>query len=155
MPTQIERIENELKIAGFDLNERNEINSEDDYSQAIGKAAYDVCKLFCEQNHSGMSANLTINLITRLLKGDTLTPLTNDPSEWSHEEWDKEGHYQSKRNFSCFSDDGLKTYYNIDEEENRNWELDENGKKTGWSSIKPRDQLIYHELKSKEELKSQ
>ena len=153
MTTQLERIENELRLAGFDLTERNEINSDDDYSQSIGKAAYDVCKLFCEQDHSGMSAGLTINLITRLLKGDTLTPLTNDPSEWRHEEWDEEGHYQSKRKFSCFSDDGLKTYYDIDEEENREWELDDNGNKTGWSSVKPHDQLVYHELKSREELK--
>ena len=155
MVTQLERIENELRIAGYNLQDKDEINSEDDYAQFVGKAAYDVCKLFCEQGHSGMSAGFTISLITKLLKGDTLTPLTNDPSEWSHEEWYGEGHYQSKRNFSCFSDDNLKTYYDIDEEENREWELDDNGNKTGWSSVKPRDQLIYHELKSREELEAE
>lgn len=155
MVTQLERIENELRIAGYNLQDKDEINSDDDYAQSVGKAAYDVCKLFCEQGHSGMSAGFTIGLITKLLKGDNLTPLTNDPSEWSHEEWHGEGHYQSKRNFSCFSDDNLKTYYDIDEEENREWELDDNGNKTGWSCIKPREQLIYHELKSREELKKE
>ena len=149
MVTQLERIENELRIAGYNLQDKDEINSDDDYAQSVGKAAYDVCKLFCEQGHSGMSAGFTIRLITKVLKGDTLTPLTNDPSEWSHEEWHEEGQYQSKRNFSCFSDDNLKTYYDINEEENRVWELDDNGNKTGWSCIKTREQLIYYELKSR------
>ena len=92
-----------------------------------------------------------------MLKGDTLTPLTNDPSEWEQhpKEMDPQQTWQSKRKFSCFSDDNLKTYYDIDEEENREWELDDNGNKTGWSSVKPRDQLIYHELKSREELEAE
>ena len=157
MVTQLERIENELRIAGYNLQDKDEINSDDDYAQSVGKAAYDVCKLFCEQDHSGMSAGFTIGLITKLLKGDNLTPLTNDPSEWEQhpKEMDPQQTWQSKRKFSCFSDDNLKTYYDIDEEENREWELDDNGKRTGWSSVKPRDQLIYHELKSREELEKQ
>ena len=157
MVTQFERIENELRIAGYTLQDKDEINSQDDYAHFVGKGADDVCKLFCEQGHSGMSAGFTISLITKLLKGDTLTPLTNDPSEWEQhpKEMDPQQTWQSKRKFSCFSDDNLKTYYDIDEEENREWELDDNGNKTGWSSVKPRDQLIYHELKSREELEAE
>lgn len=117
MTSMLEKIENELKLAGYKLEPVKEGNwSEDDYVQQIGNCAYEICKLFCEQGHSGMSAEFTIALITKLLKGDILAPLTNNPDEWClicEEPNNKK--YQSKRKFSCFSRD-LKTYYDIDDE---------------------------------------
>ena len=155
MTTQLERIENELKLAGYKLNPvKDTFESDDDYSQSIGTCAYEICKMFYNQDHSGFSAKCTLRLLQRLLVEEgTLTPLTNDPTEWDkHDYGDGEVSYQSKRNFSCFSDDNLKTYYDIEAEENRDFELDDNGKRTGWSSLKPAAQRVRHELKSREEV---
>lgn len=156
MMNQLERIENELKLAGFKLEPVKEhFETDEDYSQSIGTCAYEICKLFSEQGHSGYSAQCTLQILKRLLiEEDTLSPLTNDPNEWEQHSKEMDPHqtWQSKRKFSCFSDDNLKTYYDIDAEENRDFELDDNGKRTGWSSLKPKDQMVRHELKSKEEL---
>lgn len=159
MTSMLERAKYELNLAGYRLEPVPESNwTEDDYVQSIGNCAYELVETFCKQEHSGMSAGFCIGLLEKLLRGDILSPLTNDPEEWVSvaEEWgeDTPNKYQSKRKFSCFSDDGLKTYYDIEEECNRNWKLDENGERTGWSSLKSRDQLTYHELKSKADLDS-
>ena len=157
MTTQLERIENELRLAGFRLEPvKEKFESDDDYSQSIGTSVWEVCKLFCSQGHSEFSAECAIEMIIKLLKGKALSPLTNDPSEWENLEsfYGTEGktQWQSKRDIHCFSDDNLKTYYDIDDEKNREWEVDEAGKRTGWSFVKPKEQLIRHELKSKDEL---
>lgn len=155
MTTQLERIKNELLLAGYHCQPVSEIKSDDDYAQSVGTCAWEICKKFNEYEHSGMSAGFAIQLITTLLNGGILSPLTNNPDEWiccSETYGVSSGNiYQSKRKFSCFSDDGLKTYYDIDEDCNRNWELDSAGNRTGWSSTKPKEDLVYHEL---EECKS-
>ena len=80
------------------------------------------------------------------MDGKTLTPLTADPDEWYSYDKDQPTKYQSKRCSSCFSDDDLKTYYDINAKENREFELDEDGNRTGWSSLKPFEELVKHEL---------
>jgi hypothetical protein len=151
MTTQLERIEYELKLAGYRLEPVKEENwNEDDYVQNIGNCAWEVCKLFCEQGHSGMSAGYTLSIIKTLLDGQTLTPLTDNPYEWTNCSGyceDETKMYQSKRNFGCFSEDNLKTYYDINAEENKQYELDENGNKTGWACFVGRDKAVKHELK--------
>lgn len=147
MTSQLERIEYELKKAGFDLKDREEIKTEDDYSQAIGTSVWKVCKVFCSHDHSGFSAKMALNMLKALLiEGKPLSPLTNDPKEWTDisvcsTEMSSGSLYQSKRNFSCFSDDGLKTYYDIDAEENIEYELDENGNRTGGIIHKPSKEM--------------
>lgn len=124
MTTLLEKIEYELKLAGYRLEPIKEGNwSEDDYVQQIGNCAYEMCKLFSEQGHSEMSAEFTIELLYKLLKGDILTPLTNDKKEWL-QICDEPNNmmYQSKRKFSCFSKD-LKTYYDIDDKNREEKEL--------------------------------
>ena len=97
-----------------------------------------------------MSAGYTLSIIKTLLDGQTLTPLTDNPEEWTDCSQYFEGDnkkYQSKRNFGCFSEDNLKTYYDINAEENKHYEFDENGNKTGWSCFVGRDRAVKHELK--------
>ena len=152
MTSVLERAKYELNLAGYRLEPVPDSDwSEDDYVQNIGNCVYELIKVFCAQGHSGMSAGFCISLTEKLLKGDILSPLTNNPEEWVSlaEEWgeDIQDAYQSKRKFSCFSDDGLKTYYDTEEDCNRNWELDQDGNRTGWSSLKAKDQLVRHELK--------
>ena len=54
---------------------------------------------FCEQDHSGMSAEFTIHLIEKLLKGELLSPLTNNPDEWTDVSDFQGCSYQSKEDF--------------------------------------------------------
>lgn len=137
MTTQLERIKYELELAGFKIDEtpkETKIDSDESYTQAIGNDVYQICKMFSEQEHSGYSASIALSLIDKLLiKGLPLSPLTSDPNEWTK----CENIYQSKRDFSCFSDDDLKSYYDIDAEENKIYELDENGNKTCYYSLLP------------------
>ena len=118
MTTNLERIEYELKLAGYKLEPIDEKESSDEkYVQSIGNCVYEICKLFAEQGHSGLSANITLQLLDELLvKGNTLSPLTNNPDEWEDmTKMSGEQLYQSKRKFTCFSNDGLNTYYDIDD----------------------------------------
>ena len=119
MTTNLERIEYELKLAGYKLEPIDENEPSDEkYVQRIGNCVYEICKLFAEQGHSGLSANITLQLLEKLLvKSNTLSPLTNNPDEWM-DVTEMSGYklHQSKRKFSCFSNDGLNTYYDIDDE---------------------------------------
>lgn len=118
--------EDELKRTGL-------LNKGSDYDGAIGKAVLKLMKAHCNQGHSGFSSSYTVHIFSELVAGRALTPLTNDPEEWFKFDKDMLGHecWQSKRSYSCFSDDNLKTYYDIDEKD------------------KPK-----HELKSKEKIKA-
>lgn len=135
MTTNLERIEYELRKAGYNLEDTENSNSDNDFAQSIGKCVWDICKLFASQEHSGFSAKLTLDLLKRVLIDEQpLTPLTNNPNEWQEDVSGEEGHYQSKRRFSCFSDDNLKTYYDIEASENKIVETDENG--VSWVTYK-------------------
>ena len=119
MVTNLERIEYELKLAGYKLEPIPEGKfTEDSYVQSIGNCVWEICKLFASQNHSGMSASFTLQLLeTLLIKEGTLTPLTNNPDEWIDcSEMSIKPTFQSKRKFACFSDDNLKTYYDVNDE---------------------------------------
>ena len=128
MTTNLERIEYELKLAGYNLDQE-----EFDFVNECGKSAYEICKVFAEQGHSGMSASITLGLLKKLLiDEDPLSELTDNPDEWLDvSDMCNEIQYQSKRDFSCFSTD-LKSYWDIDE-----IEQDEHG-----NNVK-----IMHELK--------
>jgi hypothetical protein len=119
MTTNLERIEYELKLAGYKLEPIDENDPSDEkYVQRIGNCVYEICKLFAEQGHSGLSANITLQLLDELLvKSNTLSPLTNNPDEWM-DVTEMSGYklHQSKRKFSCFSDDNLNTYYDTNDE---------------------------------------
>ena len=119
MTTNLERIEYELKLAGYKLEPIDENEPSDEkYVQRIGNCVYEICKLFAEQGHSGLSANITLQLLYELLvKGNTLSSLTNNPDEWM-DVTEMSGYklHQSKRKFSCFSDDNLNTYYDTNDE---------------------------------------
>jgi hypothetical protein len=125
----------ELKKAGYTLSLPKD-DDKDWYNQMVGINAYEVCKCFCRQGHSGMSANFTIYLITKLLKGELLSPLTNDPDEWNDVTgMSNEKLYQSKRRSSCFTKN-MTTYYDIDDEDNMIFELDDKGERTGGYRLK-------------------
>lgn len=81
-----------------------------------------VIEAFSEQGHSGLSAMIAVNVIKDLLLYKNLTPLTDNPDEWTaiSEEVMGGGErvWQSKRNPEAFSKDGGKTYYLLSEGDN-------------------------------------
>ncbi len=113
MSNLVKHAEKELKLAGL-------MDKDSDYNGELGKSVLKLVKEFSKQGHSGMSAAMTVDILQRLLRYETLTPLKNpietgeyiDVSSYSDE---KPGTMlQSTRNFSVFSNDGGKRWYDID-----------------------------------------
>jgi hypothetical protein len=100
----------ELQLAGL-------FHKDSDYDGMLGKAVLDIIKIFANQGHSGMSAHYALDLVNRLGNFEVLMPLTDNPSEWMFidESNSVKPCWQSRRQSNCFSEDGGKTYYNIDE----------------------------------------
>jgi hypothetical protein len=101
----------ELDLAGM-------FDKDSDYEGMLGEAVMDLIELFASQGHSGFSAAMTVDLFDRLASYKPLTELTDNPDEWndvSEFQGGKPG-WQSTRSPSCFSNDGGKTYWDIDED---------------------------------------
>jgi hypothetical protein len=82
----------------------------DDHDAHIARCVLDLVQIFSEQGHSGMSALITIEIFNRVARYQTLTPITDNPREWS----DHGDLWQSERQSSLFSNDGGKTYWDVD-----------------------------------------
>ena len=108
--------ERELRLAGlFDKNS--------DYDGMIGEAVMKLVRAFSGDGHSGGSASVTLAAFDRVVRFKTLTDITSDPSEWMHIAEEVAGQHggvwQNTRQSSCFSNDGGKTYYDIDAGDDR------------------------------------
>ena len=102
----------ELELAGL-------FDEDSDYGGMSGEAALEIVAVFAKQGHSGFSASLTTDIVTRLMQFKPLTPLTYAPDEWNHIHEDIAGGkdtYQNRRKSTVFSDDGLQTWYDLDED---------------------------------------
>lgn len=62
----------------------------------VTKNVMDILTVFDNQDHSGFSANYTINLVVRLLRRIPLTPLTGEEDEW-YEPYGPDNTQQNKR----------------------------------------------------------
>lgn len=146
MSKLLEHAEQELKYAGYHIDNDNRTYKDpmDGYGDGCAKCALEMLKVFEKQGHSGMSANITLNIFNRLARFENLTELTNNPDEWQKLGGDNDKDWQSKRNCSCFSSD-LKTYWNIEEKENKI--IDEDG----WFTMKPKSEWVKHKLKDYKE----
>lgn len=77
--------------------------------------------------HSGGSAEAARAMIDRLLQFKNLGPLTSNPEEWFQHSAevsgsmakDGQGVWQNVRSGDCFSNDGGKTYYSVDDPERK------------------------------------
>lgn len=104
--------ERELRTAGL-------FDKDSDYEGMIGEAVLALVKVFAEQGHSGFSANLTLKVFDQVAHFKCLTGLTDNPDEWMQVSPDIMPNgdlpvWQSLRQCSCFSNDGGKTFYDID-----------------------------------------
>ena len=113
---------NLVKHAEREMRAARLYDKDADYGGMIPDAVMALVKVHSEQGHSGMSHALTLKIFNRVIEYKTLTPITNDPAEWMQIQDEvlapdqrKDGLWQNRRQVSCFSSDGGKTYYDIDD----------------------------------------
>lgn len=104
MSRLVEHAEREMKLAGL-------YDADADYGGMIPEAVMKLVKVHSEEGHSGGSHGLVLQIFNRVANFKTLTPVTNDPAEWFEV---GNGTWQNNRQSSCFSEDGGKTYNDID-----------------------------------------
>lgn len=87
--------EDELRRAGM-------FDAGSDYSGMLGAAVMKMIEVFSEEEHSGFSADLAINLFERVARFEPLTPLTGGDDEWNE---CGEGVWQNRRCPHVFRDE--------------------------------------------------
>jgi len=99
----------ELKRAGF-------YDKDSAYEGMLGPAVEELLRTFGKQGHSGMSAATVLVLFDKVAKGDVLSPITSDPSEWTDvAEQSGRTLWQSRRCPYVFTDNlGEDTAYSIE-----------------------------------------
>lgn len=110
---------NLVRHAEFELRRAGLFDKDSDYDGMLGQAVLELIKTFSQEGHSGCSAHLTLDIFNKVARFKTLTPITSNPDEWMQVSPDimPDGSptvWQSVRQSSCFSNDGGKTYYDID-----------------------------------------
>ena len=107
---------NLINHAQTEMNRAGLFEEDADYGGAHAKAVMDLIELFASQQHSGMSAAITLGIFSKLARFEPLTPITSDPEEW--EDVSEQSGYalwQNKRQSTSFSEDGGKTWYDIED----------------------------------------
>lgn len=100
----------ELERAGL-------FDQDSDYESMLGEAVMELVYTHADEGHSGFSAQVALQIFSRLAEWKPLSPLTDDPNEWQHIEEDVAGDavtWQSRRSPGCFSRDGGRTFYDLD-----------------------------------------
>lgn len=102
----VEHAERELRACG-------QWDEDPEYAQSIVNAV----AAFASYGHSGGSAGIAVEQLSRLLRFEALSPLTNDPDEWCDVAEYAPGVplWQNRRDSRMFSADGGRTYWCVDE----------------------------------------
>ena len=112
MSNLIAHAEEEMRRAGL-------YDADADYGGMIPEAVMKLVRALASDGHSGGSHGITMAIFNQVANFKTLTPITNDPTEWVNvSEYcgnDSKPVWQNRRDGTNFSNDGGKTYYNIDE----------------------------------------
>ena len=111
MGNLIEHAKRELKAAGM-------YEDDADYGPngVIADHVLDLLRVLENGEHSGGSHELTMELFNKLGNFKSLSPITDNPEDWmNHTYISQSPVFQNKRQGTCFSADGGKTYYDLDE----------------------------------------
>jgi hypothetical protein len=117
MSNLIDHANRELDLIGFPQLTRDQLRSKDPsahWDAELRKRVMELVTVFSKQGHSGESANQTLNMVSQLLQYKPLSPLTNDPIEWSRVDPKFAGDlrlWQNLRNPQAFSEDWGLTFY--------------------------------------------
>lgn len=107
----VEHAKKELQLAGL-------FDKDSDYGGMIGESVMELIKVLSKHGHSGLSHSITMQVFNKVADFKVLTSITNNPDEWmeiTNGGKNSPPLWQSNRQCSCFSNDGGKTYYDIDE----------------------------------------
>jgi hypothetical protein len=106
----VEHAEREMRLAGL-------YDGDGLYGGMIPEAVMELVKVHAAQGHSGNSHSIVIAIFNKVINFKVLAPITSDPEEWQRlpDEYYPEPHWQNKRQSSCFSKDGGKTWYDIED----------------------------------------
>lgn len=109
-----------MKHAELELKLADMIDS-DEYNGLISKAVMELIQKFSEQGHSGFSAQMVREIFNKLSNFETLTEITSNPDEWINdlEMGGSAKLWQNKRNPAIFSEDGGKTWWNVNDKLNK------------------------------------
>lgn len=109
MSDLVKHAQRELELAGL-------FSPDSDYDGMLGTACLELVRTFSMQGHSGYSAEMVTQLITKLFRYENLTPLTYAEDEWVEiTEPVGMGIWQNKRDIRVFSGDNGKTHYTFEE----------------------------------------
>lgn len=112
----VQHARREMSLAGMLDAKEGENELDRAYQDFVNESVLELLKTFSNQNHSGFSAVLVLQLFDKLVRWRTLTPLTDLPEEWAPiEPSEPGGTLQNTRNSEAFSEDGGKTYYLLSE----------------------------------------
>jgi hypothetical protein len=112
----VEHAEREMKLAGL-------YDKDADYGGMIPEAIMALVKAHADQGHSGGSHAITLQIFNRVINFKTLTPIGSTPDEWFKHDYQNAGAdcWQNIRQSSVFSEDGGKTWYDLDDPEKKNF----------------------------------
>lgn len=108
MSNLVEHAESEMRRAGL-------YDAGADYGGMIPEAVLALVKAHAEQGHSGGSHEMVMAIFDRVVRFKPLSPLSSDPAEWMDvSEMSGRPMWQSRRCPSAFSEDGGKTWSDLD-----------------------------------------
>lgn len=96
-----------MSLRNFAESELDRVLGKDEMDQDMRKCVLDIIDIFSEQGHSGFSAALCTNLVTKLMKFEPLTPITGEDDEWMEV---GPNMFQNKRCSHVFKDADGKAY---------------------------------------------
>lgn len=116
MSNLVEHAEREMRLAGL-------YDEDSPYGGMIPEAVLALVKAHAAQGHSGGSHAQVMAIFNRVANFKALAPITSNPEEWIDRTNISGGNptWQSNRQSSIFSEDGGKTWYDIDDPEKKNW----------------------------------
>jgi D-serine dehydratase len=114
---------NLMKHAECEMRKAGLYDADSDYGGMIPEAVLALVKAHSEQGHSCGSHHVVLQIFNRVVNFKTLTPISSDPSEWFKHDYQTAGSdcWQNTRQPSVFSQDGGKTWYDLDDPEKKNW----------------------------------
>ena len=115
-----------VEYATTELTEAGLFNKDSVYNGMLGDSVLEIVEIFAKQGHSGYSAELTVQILEKLLRYKPINPITFTPDQWNEINISSDGviTHQHRKKSTIFSDDNLKTWYDLDE-----WEKNKNGEK--------------------------
>jgi hypothetical protein len=71
-----------VEFARDELTRAGLFDKDSDYGGMLGDAIMKMVEVFAAEGHSGFSANMAIDIFSKIARFKPLTPLTGEESEW-------------------------------------------------------------------------